>query len=234
VWTVVLGLSLLALAGIIGMAGLRDWRLWTVMRRVVPTTPDQLAETARSGRLWRELVAVAGVALATRSGPLMSVVNTRPCVWHRHTVHRRRVRRTADGRKRVADVTSRDPLILGGTAARIGLLPDGIHVDRPARAATRVLPGLVSQPFPDAAGLMGGDLYVHREWIIPGGTRLYVLGEATATAAGIVVRRPTNGPHLISTRSAGGLRRRALATAVIGFVLSGAVAVAGVIVVIML
>lgn len=238
---IVLGLSLLASAGIMGMAGLRDWRLWTVMRQVAPTTPDQLAESARTGRLRRELVAVAGVARANRAGPLTSTVNAQPCVWHRHIVHRRRVRRSADGRtrpslmrRRVADVSSREPLILAGTAATIGLLPEGIHVDRPARAATRILPGLVSQPFPDAEGLMGSDLYVHREWIIPSGAPLYVLGEATTTATGLIVRRPAKGPHLISTRSAGGLRRHALATAITGFGLSATAAAGGVAVLILL
>ena len=238
---VIASLALLAFAGILVLAGLREWRLWTVVRRLAPVTPDQLADRARTGRVRRELVAVVGVAGVARREPLRSTVNEQACVWHHHTVHRRRVRRRADGRtrtswrrRRVADVSTDDPVVLTGSAARVEVLPTGIPVDRPMRTATRVLPALVSQPFPEAAELMGGDRYVHREWIIPGGTPLYVLAEATATGSAVTLRRPAAGPRVISTRTAVGLRRRQLLTAVSAFALALVVAVAAVVVLVVL
>lgn len=232
---IVLDLSLLGFVGIIAMAGVRDWRLWRVSRRVTPITPDQLVEAAGSRRRMRELVAVVGVAAAGRGGPLESTVNAQPCVWHRHTVHHRRVRHGSDGRsrrslrrRRVVDETTHEPFALAGTTSRIQLQPEGFHMDRPARTPTRVLPGLVSQPFPDADGLMGRDVYVHREWIIPSGTTLYVLAEAAAAPSGIVLRRPAKGPHLVSTRGVSGARRHALTSTIAAFVLAAVALVAAV------
>jgi E3 Ubiquitin ligase len=232
---VVASLSLLAFAGILVLAGVREWRLWTVVRRVAPTTPDQLADRARTGRVRRELVAVVGFAGPDRRGPLRSRVNEQPCVWHHHIVYRRRVRRRADGRtrtswrrRRVADVSTDDPVVLSGAAARVELLPTGIPVDRPMRTATRVLPALVSQPFPDAAELMDGDRYVHREWIIPVRAPLYVLAEATATGGAVTLRKPAAGPRVISTRTVAGLRRHQLTTAATAFALAIVVAVVAV------
>src|SRR5262245_39643595 len=104
------------------MAGLRDWRLWTVSGRLPPMTPDELVSGVRR----RMLVAVTGRAEAGPSGPLTSAVNALPCVWHRHTVRHRATVRTGDGRSRqslrsrlVADETSRDALVLSGPKARI-------------------------------------------------------------------------------------------------------------------
>jgi hypothetical protein len=231
---IVLGLALLALAGVFVMAGLRDWRLWTVVRRLAPATPDQLVEAARAGRLKRELVAVTGVARAGRAGPLVSTINGQDCVWHRHTVHRRRVRRRADGRtrqslrrKRVADVSSNESVILVGTSVGVEVAPLDIQVDRPTRAGVRYLPSRVTQSFPDAAGLMGNELYVHREWIVQSGTPLYVLAEATATGGRVVIRRPGKGPSVMSTRPVAGLRRSRLTSALIAFTLTLTCIVAG-------
>jgi hypothetical protein len=233
---IVLGLALLGLAGIFVMAGRRDWRLWTVLRRTVPATPDQLVEAARAGRLRRELVAVTGIARAGRAGPLVSTVNGQDCVWHRHTVHHRRVRRRADGRTRqslrrrqVADVSSSESVILVGATVGVELQPRDIPIDRPARAGVRYLPARVTADFP-AAGLMGTDLYVHREWIIQSGTPLYVLGEATASKGRIVLRRPAKGPAVVSTRGIAGLRRHRLTSAVTGFAVAALVAAAGLVV----
>jgi hypothetical protein len=249
------------------MAALRDWRLWRVVGRVALTTPDELVAAARGARLGRRLVAISGVALAGPGGPLLSTVNEQACVWHRHTVHHRRVRQRPDGRqrtslrrRRVAEVASTEPFRLAGPipaagprsapgpgsasgsamaagsgpapgaglARAVELRPAGLHVDRPVRAGVRILPALVSQPFPDAAGLMGRDRYVHREWLIRSGTPVYVLAEASTTATGVVVRRPATGPHVLSTRSPAGLRRHHLATAVTGFGLAGIAVASGI------
>lgn len=217
----IVGVGLLGVAGIFAMAGLRDWRLWTVSGRLPPVTPDELAS---GGTRRRMLVAVTGRAEAGPTGPLTSAVNALPCVWHRHVVRHRATVRLGDGRSRqslrsrlVADETSRDALVLSGPTARIPLQPQGFQVDRPTPAGARQLPGMASRPFPDADALMSPDRYDHREWVIHTGTPLYVLAEAVTLPEGIVLRRPGRGPSLVSTRSLGGVRRRALMTAVTAF-----------------
>jgi hypothetical protein len=221
---VVVVVGLLGVAGIFVMAGLRDWRLWTVSGRLRPVTPDQLLSGVGKRRM---LVAVTGKAEAGPGGPLTSAVNALPCVWHRHTVRHRATVQLAVGRSRqslrsrlVADETSRDTLVLSGSAARIPLQPHGFRVDRPAPAGARQLPGMASRPFPDAAVLMSPDRYDHREWVIHIGTPLYVLAEVVALPDGITLRRPGGGPYVVSTRSVGGVRRRALLSAVTAFAIA--------------
>jgi hypothetical protein len=223
---VVVGVGLLGVVGIFVMAGLRDWRLWTVSGRLPPVTPDQLL--AAGGRR-RMLVAVTGKAEAGPSGPLTSAVNALPCVWHRHTVRHRAAVRLGDGRSRqslrsrlVADETSRDTLLLSGPTARIPLQPQGFRIDRPSVAGARQLPGMASRPFPDAVALLSPDRYDHREWVIHTGTPLYVLAEVVALPDGITLRRPGRGPYVVSTRTLGGVRRRALMSAVTAFAVAAA------------
>jgi E3 ubiquitin ligase len=236
---VVIAVALVGLAGIFALAGFRDWRLWTVARRVVPVTPDELLRDG--GRRTRRLVAVTGTAQPGREGPLESVVNAQPCVWYRYTVHRRRMRHDGSGRSRpsmwrrlVADETSGSTLVVSGTLARIPLQPTGLHIERTDRAPTRTLPGLVTKPFPEDAGMMSPDLYVHREWVIRTGTPLYVLAEAATGPGGIVLRRPSKGPHLVSTRSVQWVCRRALANGVLAFLIAAAAIVAAVLVLVTL
>jgi hypothetical protein len=226
----VVGVALLGVAGIFAMAGLRDWRLWTVSGRLTPLTPDQLVS---GGARRRMLVAVTGQAASGPAGPLTSSVNALPCVWHRHTIRHRSAVRGSGGRSRpslrsrlVADETSLDTLLVSGLKARIPLQPQGFQVDRPAPAGVRQLPGLASRPFPDDAALMTLDRYDHREWVIHAGTRLYVLAEAVNLPGGLVLRRPSRGPHLVSTRGLRAVRLRALMTAVMAFVVA-AVALGG-------
>src|SRR5262245_66668140 len=135
------------------MAGLRDWRLWTVSGRLTPVTPDQLLLARARGRM---LVAVTGKAEAGPAGPLTSAVNALPCVWHRHRVRHRATVHSGDGRSRqslrsraVADEASRDTLLIEGPTARIPLQPSGLHGDRPAPAGVRQLPGPRARPLPD-------------------------------------------------------------------------------------
>jgi hypothetical protein len=220
---------LLGLGVILALAAARDWRLWTVSRRIPPMTPDQLVAAFGSGRK-RRLVAVTGVAQPGRGVALASPVNAQPCVWHRYTVHRRQMHHDASGRSRpsllsrlVADETSREPLAVSGSTSTILVQLNGFHIDRPDRAPTRALPGLATRPFPE--DLLSPDVYVHREWIIHAGTPLYVLAEAAGAAGGVVLRKPGRGPYTVSTRSPLAVRRRAFATAVLGFGLAAAAVV---------
>jgi E3 Ubiquitin ligase len=239
----VVGVALLVLAGATAAFGLRSSRLWNALRQVRPTTPERLVAAARNGRLDGRVVAVSGVAGAGPGGFLRSAVNDESCVWHRHTVHHRQIhyRTTNRGqsqrssrRRRVADQSSREPFTLSGTSVKVEVHPDAMRVDRPEVRATRVLPGLVSQPFPDPDAMLGPtqQMYWHREWIIRPGVRVFVLGEVEARAMGVTLRRPKEGPHVISTRSATTLRRRAALAVLASLVITPITAIAGCVVLI--
>jgi hypothetical protein len=226
---VVLGVLLVAVAVTGALSALRTWPLWTVLRRVRPTTPERLAAAARDGHLDGRVVAVAGTASAAASGALRSAVNDEPCVWHRHVVHRRQVRyrTTRRGtvqryslRRRVADVASTQPFLLRGVAIQpsqsgapspgvVEVAPAGMRMHRPVAQGLRILPGLASEPFPPADKIIGrvGQLFWHREWVLRPGTRIFVLGQVRSDGRRLSLQRPGQGPHVVSTRTAVWLRR---------------------------
>jgi hypothetical protein len=226
---VVLGVLFVAVAATGAVSTVRTWPLWTVLRRVRPTTPERLAVAARDGHLNGRVVAVAGMATAGASGALRSAVNHEPCVWHRHVVHRRHVRyrTTTRGtvqryslRRRVADVASTQPFLLRGvppppsssgapSTAVVEVAPAGMRIHRPIAQGLRILPGLASEPFPAADKIIGrvGQLYWHREWVLHPGTRIFVLGQVRSDGQRLSLQRPRQGPHVVSTRTAVWLRR---------------------------
>src|SRR5262249_38663865 len=157
-----LGLMLLVPAGAAAVVGLRQRLWWRVLRRAEVSSPDELVDAAEAGRLRRRVRAVTGVAGPAR---LASTVNSEPCVWHRHTVRPRQVRYSTgrDGRprrsrssRRVADVSSADVFELTGVNSQIDVQPANMRIDAPERRPVRILPGIASQPIPDAADLFSG------------------------------------------------------------------------------
>jgi E3 Ubiquitin ligase len=240
---VVLGVALLVLAGAAAVIALRMWGLWNALRRVRPTTPERLMAAARTGRLDGRVVAVSGTASAGPGGSLRSAVNDMPCVWHRHTVHHRQIHYHTTERgqsqrssrpRRVADEPSREPFTLSGASARVDVHPDAMRVDRPEAAATRVLPGLATKPFPDPDAMLGAtqQMYWHREWIIRPGVPLFVLAEVEGRGARVWLRRPAKGPHVISTRPATTVRRRTALAVLASLLVAPAAAIAGAVVLI--
>jgi hypothetical protein len=239
---VVLGVLLVTVAVTGAVSASRTWPLWTVLRRVRPTTPERLAVAARDGHLDGRVVAVAGMATAAASGALHSVVNDEPCVWHRHVVHRRQIRyrTTPRGtvqryslRRRVADVASTQPFLLLGvptqplqsgapSPAVVEVAPAGMRMHGPVPGRLRILPGLASEPFPAADKIIGrvGQLYWHREWVLRPGTRIFVLGQVRSDGHRLSLRRPSQGPHVVSTRTAVWLRRSTGMSAVGGVLLA--------------
>lgn len=233
---VVLAAALGVAALVAAVVGVRAWPLWRVLRQVRPATPQRLVDAARDGRYEGRVVAVAGIAAPGPEGALSSVVNQVSCVWHRHTVHRRRIRyrTTANGvsqhpsvARQVADVTSTDPFRLGP----VEVMPVGMRVYRPVACATRILPALASDPFPDTDMLMGYPPYRfrHREWVLRPGSELLVLGQVRSSGSRITLRRPDRGPHVISTRPIGRVRLELAVAAVGGLATAAAAAVAGVV-----
>jgi hypothetical protein len=205
------GLALLAAAIATTVWGLRRRLWWLVLRRSA-VTPGELVAAGRTTGRQRPVIGLAGAA------SLSSTVNDEPCVWHRHTVVHRQVRHSTDSRgrarrssrrQRVGDVASAEQFTLTDGAASVAVLPERMRVHRPQRRATRVLPGVASQPFPEAAELFSGgpvrNAYHHREWVIAPGTALIVLGEVTTRGGQVVIRRPARGWHLISTAGRGRL-----------------------------
>ncbi len=236
-----LGLSLIVLAGGAAVLGLRQRLWWRVLRRAEVTTPEQLLESARNGRLERRVRAVVGLA---GPGPeaVRSTVNGEPCVWHRHTVRHQQVRHRTDrqGRsrrssrtRRVADVRSDSAFTVTDQAGRVDVLPTAMRVHRAERRANRILPGIASKPIPESAELFSGGMiqntYHHREWIIRAGTPLYVLGEVSGRGSRVAIRRPARGLHLISTRGAAQLVRRARTAMVAGFAAAAALLALGIV-----
>lgn len=224
------GLLLIVVAGAATVLGLRQRLWWRVLRGTEITTPDDLVGAARDGQLNRGVRAVVGTASGVE---IKSTVNSELCVWHRHAVRHRQTRTRTDrqGRtrrssrsKRVADVRSTDPFQLVGAGESIAVLPTEMLVHRAERRGDRVLPGIASKPIPPAAELFSGaavlNQYHHREWIIRVGTPLYILGEVAGKGARVAIRRPTKGLHLISTRSAAYLVRRAQVLMIGGFALA--------------
>jgi E3 Ubiquitin ligase len=225
-------LEVVAVVGLV--VGLRAWPLWRVLRVVRPATPERLVAAAKEGRYDGRVVVVAGVAAPAPEGLLTSVVNEVPCVWHRHTVHRRRIHYRDNGAqrasisRRVADVASTDPIRLGP----VEVVPAGMRVHRPVACATRILPALASEPFPDALVSRPPYRYRHREWVLRPGARLFVLGQVRSYGSRITLRRPDRGPHIISTRSIGWLRRQSAISAVGGLILTAVAGVAGAVILI--
>lgn len=234
---VVLGAALGVVAVVAAVTGLRAWPLWRALRGVRPATPERLVAAARDGRYDGRVVALAGVAAPGPEGTLSSVVNELPCVWHRYTVHRRRIhyRATAAGvsqrgsvARRVADVASTEAFRVGGVEVR----PGGMRVHRPLASATRILPALAAEPFPDALMAQPPYLFRHREWVLRPGTVLFVLGQVRSAGPRITLRRPDRGPHVISTRTVGWLRASSAASAIGGFAVAALAGVAGAVIVI--
>ena len=226
--------------GTAGMTvGLREFGLWRLLRRIRSTTPERLVAAAREGRLDGRVVAVAGLATTGAEGPLTSAVNDEPCVWHRHIVHKRQMSlhttdrgtvQRSSRRRRVADKASEEPFDLAGTtSARVEVRPSGIRVDRPTARGTRILPGLVTEPFPAAEAMMGQvqQLFWHREWILRAGTPLFVIGEVHGSGSRISLRKPARGPHIVTTLTPSRLRWRTAARAALGVVVGPLAVVAG-------
>jgi len=142
------GVAALAVAVLGAVVAVRDWPLWRVLRRVRPTTPERLLRAARERELAGRVVAVAGIAGAGPGGVLRSAVNDEPCVWHRHTVHKRRVRygpavggaatQRYSRRRRVADVASREPYVLRPAFPRP--TPEPVHAMAGEDATVRISP----------------------------------------------------------------------------------------------
>ncbi len=236
------GLLLLALAAL--TVALRFGRRWRALRRVEVTTPERLVAAARAGRLGRRICAVAGTAGPGSQGELVSTVNHEPCVWHRHTIRHRQVRyrtdasgrtRRSSSRRRAGDVRSLEPFRLDGEQAHIEVQPAGMPVIRPQRRPTRILPGIASQPFPEAALMAGGvqNFYRHREWIIQTGTRLLVLGEVGRSGNAVVIRRATSGANLVSTLDSGRLLSQARLASVAALAAATVAATLGVVLIVL-
>jgi hypothetical protein len=70
--------------------------------------------------------------------------------------------------------------------------PEGMRVHRPVARGVRILPGLASEPFPPAETMLGqvGQMFWHREWLLPTGVPLFVLAEVRTTRSGLALCRP--------------------------------------------
>jgi hypothetical protein len=211
--------SVLLLASVpVAVVGTYIGRFWRVMRQVEIVSPDELTKATGAererGQPTTRLCAVTGTASASADGALTSTVNRERCVWYRYAVVHREVRHRRDSkgrlrrssrRRRAGGHTSEDPFFLVGRVGRVEIRPRKMRIHRPERGRTRVLPGKVGEPFPDADAIMGSggvqNTYHHREWILREGAQLYVLGEVTRAGDMVILGKPAKGPHILSTRT---------------------------------
>jgi hypothetical protein len=235
------GAVLVVVALLAAMAALRAWPLWSVLRTVTPATIERLVKAAQGGRLDGRVVAVSGVGACGDDGVLVSVVGGEPCLWHRHTVHRRQIRyrATASGTAQrsslprlVADVASTEPFLLRpalGRGPAVEVVPDGMRVHGATSRPARVLPGLASEPFPEPDVMMTPiqHRFTHREWILRPGAELFVLAQLRGSAGRLQLRRPSRGPHIITTRTAAWIRRRSAFAALAGAALAATAGITG-------
>jgi hypothetical protein len=245
----VIGSVLLLLSVPVAMVGVYTGRLWRVMRQVGTVSPDELIEAADGARghvrPMMKLCAVAGTATAAADGALISTVNRQRCVWYRYDVVHRQVRQRRDSkgrlrqsssRRRVGGNTSQDPFFLVGRAGRVEIRPDKMRVHRAERERTRILPGMVEKPFPDADAIMGSggvqNSYHHKEWILREGTQLYVLGEVTRAGDMVILGKPAKGPHILSTRTGPQLLSQARLVSILTVVVATVAATTGLVMVI--
>ncbi|MFC7326411.1 GIDE domain-containing protein [Marinactinospora rubrisoli] len=182
-------------------------------------TAAQLADsTARTGGLLAE---VTGTAEPGPAGRLTAPFSDEACVWYRTEVvrhYRQRVRdskgnhRTRNRSETVESNTSFEPLLLRDDTGRVTFHPDGADVDRPVRSHERYEPArrgapngakaqalhLAREILTDGSGTTG---YTYREWVVRPGQRLFAFGRVTAEGETLAMRRPEQGPFLLSTRS---------------------------------
>lgn len=165
---------------------------------------------------FRRVCEVVGVAQAGPHGPLKAELSGTTCVWHRHTVQRRykHVSHDSQGRRRtsqrtetVAELTSEQPFTVADGTGGVLVCPDGTEPDGAEKVISRFERNS-KRPGPTIFGIQlpGFDRdetigYEYTEWVVRGGARLYVHGEASDRSGELAFGKPERGLFLISTRT---------------------------------
>ncbi|MBB5915561.1 hypothetical protein BJY24_004473 [Nocardia transvalensis] len=174
---------------------------------------------ARGG--FRKISEVVGVAHPRPEGPLTAELSKTECVWYRYRIdrHYEEVERR-DGRRRVrkrtekvAEHTSWEGYaVLDEHGNTIGVDPAGTAPDGVVQTVSRFEPhhgdaeSIEVFGFRLPGGLLGPSSstigFEYKEWIIPVGQRLFILGEVHDKIGPLVIGKPEGKGHfLISTRT---------------------------------
>lgn len=225
------GAVLLVLAGVAGYGALKARKSIQRMTLTEMVTAGHLhdlhAATVAAGAAgaFTAMVEVTGVVRPGAHGLLTSSLSNTACVWHRHEVLRKFRDRYTDGKgnrrtrtkhETVSAITSTDSFHVEDATGQVLVHPAG-QVDHPHQILDRfVEPKARERQGPEGAGLMAalgamvGSLaerddtigFVHREWALKDGARVYVLAEATDADGSLCLRAPRDGSGMVlSTRT---------------------------------
>jgi hypothetical protein len=199
---------------------------------------------------------VVGQAAPGEGGVMKAPHSGADAVWHHSTVTHRyweMEERVVDGQRQrnrverdetVSDITSAQPFVISDGTGQVAVSPDGAKVDKPERVADRFEPQVSEQQLPSGlAGVLGSFLrsgsqsgtlgFRYQEWIIRPGARLYVHGEVSDATGRVAFAKPSEGRYIISTRSEEEIVGAAERNATIATGVGGALAVAGVVLVVL-
>jgi hypothetical protein len=216
------GLICLALAGLCVY-------LFLNQRKTLRAT--QVAETFKCGELsefskatteqvgegtFEKVCEVVGAATPAESGPLTAPESKQPCVWHKTvlTEHywdwerdsdgdRRRVERT----RQLSSPTSETTFYVDDGTGRVAIDPRNAEIDGEEKVFDRMerdmntgaqISDIVGSIFQVGDSTIGIE---HEEWVLRPGKQLYVLGQVTDRAGNLELRKPSENPMVISTRT---------------------------------
>lgn len=157
---------------------------------------------------------VVGTVQPGGAGLLTSPFTKTACVWFEVEVtrHYRDKTRTSKGTRttsrseRIEHFRCKDAFGLHDATGAIAVLPADAHIDHPHKTLhDRMSEGQAEAFYRQATGrdLPGGwrtTGYTFEERVIPPGRQVYALGQAHHQGAGLELRPPQEGPHLISLR----------------------------------
>jgi hypothetical protein len=154
---------------------------------------------------------VKGEVLAGPQGVLTSPLSKTPCVWYEVEV-KRLYRSHSNGRTRQRSETvdtyrTPEPFGLRDQTGVILVHPHEAQIDQPQQTFNqRMSEDAAQNLYRQATGrtLRAGMRtygFVFREAVIPPGRPLYALGQAGFQGNGLELRKPRQGPYMISTRS---------------------------------
>lgn len=195
-----------------------------------------------------QIVELQGKAVPLEGKPLTTPLGDQPCVWYRSQViehyreyetrgtGRERKRVLADKTRTLSDEKSRSNFLLDDGTATVEIDISDVAIDRPVEILDRMRQE-DDDDWTTRIGIeLAGGLHIsvhdegtvgfqHKEWAIPVGQQLFVMGEAREEAGQLRIAKPRgNGEFIVSTRAEQEIAKRAnrasKAYAVIGVVLA--------------
>lgn len=166
---------------------------------------------------FRRVCEVVGVGQPGPHGLLDAELSGTKCVWHRHTVQRRykEVSYDSQGRRStrqrtetVAELSTEQTFAVADATGAVLVRPEGTRPDGAEKVISRFERNTGRKAGPTMFGIQLPSFdrddtigYEYTEWVLRGGTRLYVHGEAADRSGELAFGKPEGGLFLISTRT---------------------------------